>query len=194
MKTRIKGFDVECTMEEFLQYLRETSDTSQSQTIPTTIAQTTSHKFIVDGEERGKTSPVGVVIEMEGQPPIQAKSIREAGRISGIPHSSFNLAKALKSHHGQVIVNGMKFTQAEVSCNSPLTKEDEEMEVETSVKINKPKRNQVMKFKLIYPNGDNRLINLSAFCKDNKLDYNKASYRIEKHGEIKIGKYIIKRK
>lgn len=66
MKTRIKGFDVECTMEEFLQYLRETSDTSQSQTIPTTIAQTTSHKFIVDGEERGKTSPVGVVIEMEG--------------------------------------------------------------------------------------------------------------------------------
>lgn len=188
MKTIIQGYEVECTMTEFMQYLQlKPEDTSPHPATP----QLTTHRFVVDGVERGRSSPYRVIVEMDGKS-VEARSIREAGRISGMPHSAFNLAKALREHHGHVSVNGIKFTM--VTNEHLPANEEAETEVKTSVKINKPKGNRQLKFKLIYPNGDNRLISLRAFCQDNEIDYDKATYEIGKRGEYKVGGYTIIRK
>ena len=192
MKTNIQGIEVECTMDEFLQYLQwKKCEVPQCSNPPSEHPRIARGQFVVNGS-RGISSPYAVIIEMNGKT-IRANSIREAQRIAGIPHTAFSLSRAFRTHQGPVTVNGIKFTK-EQDQDRDKSIHDNKKVIKTSVKINKPTRKQMLKYKLIYPNGDNRLINLTAFCKDNNMDYNSASYRIWKDGEINVGEYIIRHK
>lgn len=173
MKAKINNHDIECSVEEFIRLL-EWERSERISKVTELVNEKPSH--IVRGQRpMGQTRPKMVMVERPGLPAVTYNSIREAQREVGLDFNSFSLARCLRLNDGVVEVDGMLFMLLDESGSVATKPKEEEKEfVYTEPEDDysaKKQRKMKMKYKLIYADGDHRLINLSSFCKRYKLPY-----------------------
>lgn len=156
MKTVIDDYMVECTVEEFIKIIEWKLGTSANKENVNDTTQGVVHI------ERGcgLTKPKMVKVQRKGMSTVMCNSIREAQRVACIDFRSFSLARCFRDNNNRPVeVDGVTFTLVE------QTSKDE------SNCSKKHSRMTKKKYMLIYPDGDNLLINLTEFCKKHNLPY-----------------------
>lgn len=195
MKTKIHGYEIECTMDEFIQFLEQGGKIAAPPQIKTTEVSIFKDGVYSINDSEIETTPKRVMVQMPGKEPIICPSIRSAMKEAGLGY--FKLDKYFRNKSNQVMKDGVLFTL--------LGGEDEGEVHKAEVKIpeppkDKPKKKKAAKprkgerkFCIIYPDGDHRLIQLKPFCLENDIPYSNALKKLYYNEEFEYNGIKIKR-
>lgn len=157
MKTVIDNYVVECTVEEFIKIIEWKHSALN---IEETANDSVNNVVRIERGVHYTTKPKCVRVQRKGESAVICRSIREAQKFAGIDFRSFSLARCFRDNNNRPVeIDGVTFTLVE------QTSKDE------SNCSKKHSRMTKKKYMLIYPDGDNLLINLMEFCKKHNLPY-----------------------